>query len=229
MVSARRSEPWRRRLFLPNYQVGEAARYADISPKTVADWHRIGSRRTLSPRENRAALSYLQLIEVAVVASLRKEGVKLSEIRNNREYVSKQLQSEFPYAEYKFKTDGKDLFMDYEQFVGEQGQAKLIRPSMGGQLAWAAVIGRLKEFEYEDHGVAISWRVAGLQSDIIIDPRVAFGAPTVMGIPTWTIKGRWEAGESLSDIAEDFDVDDRKIKQALKFEGVTPIDPKWTN
>jgi hypothetical protein len=62
------AQPWKRRLFIPNYQVGEAARYAGIDPQTVAAWH----KRMLSKREKRAELSYLQLIELAVVAAARK-------------------------------------------------------------------------------------------------------------------------------------------------------------
>src|SRR5712691_1204046 len=95
LVSESKSDPWRRRLFLPNYQIGEAARYADISPQTVAAWHRI-ERPLLSKKERRSALSYMQLIEVAVVATFRKAGISLRRIRNAREYVQKQLSAEFP-------------------------------------------------------------------------------------------------------------------------------------
>jgi uncharacterized protein (DUF433 family) len=57
---------------------------------------------------------------------------------------------------------------------------------------------------------------------IVIDPRIVFGSPAVKGIPTWIVKGRWDAGESDSDIAEDFDLDKSDVREALKFEGVVP-------
>ena len=100
-VSTTRAEPWRRRLYIPNYQIGEAARYARVSPKTVAEWHKAGTRQTLSQREKRAELSYMQLIELAVVAAFRKAGVTLKGIRASRDYVSKEFKSEFPFAEYR--------------------------------------------------------------------------------------------------------------------------------
>ena len=102
LVSERSDEPWRRRLYLPNYQIGEAARYADISPQTVAAWHRI-DKALLSQKERREALSYLQLIEVAVVATFRRAGVKLPDIRAARDYAQKTLKSEYPFAQYRFK------------------------------------------------------------------------------------------------------------------------------
>jgi uncharacterized protein (DUF433 family) len=219
LVSERSDEPWRRRLYLPNYQIAEAARYADISPQTVAAWHRI-DKALLSKKEQREALSYLQLIEVAVVAAFRKAGVKLPDIRAARDYAQRILKSEYPFAQHRFKTEGKNLWLDNEELEGEKGRGTLIKASQAGQLAWKVIIGRLKEFEYEHEGVVIRWHVAGTSSPIIIDPRISFGTPTVAGTPTWIIKGRWSAGESDTDIAEDFELEKDQVRKALDFEGV---------
>lgn len=37
---------------------------------------------------------------------MRGEGVALQNIKSAREYVAKTLESEYPSAEYRFKTDG---------------------------------------------------------------------------------------------------------------------------
>lgn len=235
LISERTSEPWRRRLYVASYQLSEAAKYAQVSAKTVADWHRVGGRKdmTLSVRTKGEALSYLQLIEVAVVAAFRKMNVSLKRIRDARDYCAKVLEVEYPFAQYKFKTDGKGLLMDYEQVVGAKGKGTLLRPDQGGQLAWDAVIGRrLKEFEYVDGGVAIRWHLAGPKSPVVIDPRISFGAPTVSGTPTWIVRGRWEAGETIDDIAKDFDLNRTQVKKALAFEGVDPKQKRqqsWVN
>jgi uncharacterized protein (DUF433 family) len=106
-------------------------------------------------------------------------------------------------------------------FLGiDATRGTLVKASQAGQLAWKDIIGRLKEFEYEHEGVVIRWHVAGASSPIIIDPRISFGAPTVGGIPTWIIKGRWNAGESDTDIAEDFGLEKEQVRKALDFEGV---------
>ncbi|WP_086466723.1 DUF433 domain-containing protein [Oceanibaculum nanhaiense] len=227
--SARKLEPWQRRLFVPNYQVGEAAKYAKISAKTVADWHKVGARQTLSVREKRAALSYMQLIEVAVVAAFRRAGIRLNSIRNARDYISKELKSEFPFAEHRFKADGHRLVMDYQQIIGERGNGKVLRPDQSGQLAWEHILGRLEEFEYERRGIVVKWHIDGPSSPIVIDPRVAFGAPSVGGTPTWVIKGRWSAGETVEEIADDFGIDNSQVAYALKFEGIENGMWKWLN
>lgn len=68
--------------------------------------------------------------------------------------------------------------------------------------------------------MALKWHVAGLDKPIIIDPRVSFGSPNVKGVPTWILKGRWEAGESVGEIAEDFDLSKDYVTEALAFEGI---------
>lgn len=220
LVSTRSDQPWLRRLYLPTYQVGEAAQYAGISPQTVAAWHRI--EKEFLSKGDQAALSYMQLIEVAVVAAFRKAGVPLRNIKATRDYAKNILKREYPFATYKFSVDAKHLYLNSNQVDGVH-EGSVVQTDQGGQLAWEIVIGRLKEFDYdEEHdGLALRWHLAGRSSPILIDPRIAFGTPMIKGTPTWVIKGRWDAGESDSDIAEDFRIGTEDVREALKFEGVS--------
>jgi uncharacterized protein (DUF433 family)/DNA-binding transcriptional MerR regulator len=224
-LNNREAEPWRKRLHIPAYQVGEAARYAQISAQTVVAWHKI-DQRVLSEKRRRERLSYLQLIELAVVAAFRKAKFSLGEIRAARDYIKRDLKSKHPFAEYEFKRYGKSLFTEYEEAGGIK---RLLKANQAGQLAWKEIVGPvLEEFEYEHQGVAIRWHLAGPSSPIIIDPRISFGAPAIKGTPTWIIKGRFDAGEGDREIAEDFNLDVSAVREALKFEGVLPgQQKKW--
>jgi uncharacterized protein (DUF433 family) len=153
-----------------------------------------------------------------VVAAARKAGMKLKDIEAARRYASAKLQSEFPFAEYQFKTDGKHLLFDDSE-LAEGKPGSWVSADQGGQLVWKEIVNRLREFEYAD-GRVLRWRVDGPKSPIVIDPRVSFCAPTIRGIATWAIKGRHQAGESDQDIAEDFGIEVPDVKKALKFEGV---------
>ncbi|TFZ02731.1 DUF433 domain-containing protein [Ramlibacter henchirensis] len=209
-------------MFLPAYRVSDAARYADISGQTIRNWQAAGDcvPPAIGERERGESLSYLQLVEVAFVAAMRRTGVKLQDIKNAREYLAVQLQSEYPFAERRFKTDGKDIWMSLDNLVAGESRSKLVKVNKGGQIAWAEIVQtRFTEFEYEDD-LAVRWHVAGTDSPIVIDPRVSFGAPAVKGIATWAIKGRWQAGESIDDIADDFSLPESEVKQALQFEGI---------
>ena len=107
--------PWRRRMYLPSYGTKDAARYAGTSPQTVNYWrYRSADHRPALPGKQRhRPLSYLELVEVAFVATFRGLGVSLRNIRLAREYIAQTLNSEFPFVEYRFKTDGRHLLIDF--------------------------------------------------------------------------------------------------------------------
>lgn len=158
---------------------------------------------------------------------MRKGGIKLPEIRAAREYMKNKYKSEYPFAEYRFKHDGKGLFVSDKDVPGLKGKKGFwIRAGRGGQTAWPSIIGRLKEFEYERRKIVVRWHVAGAKSSVVIDPRVAYGAPHVRGIATWIIKGRWEAGQEIEDIADDFGLKDQEVLDAIRFERIDTAAPR---
>lgn len=225
LVARPGTTPWKRRLYLPGFRVKEAARYAGISPQTVSYWHRgrEGTSATLPGRPPRAALSWMELIEVAIVAVMRQSGLSLQKIRRAREYAAQHLSSEYPFADYEFKTDGQGILLELDQVEPIGGKDKIIICDQDGQLAWKQIIKRRFEtFDYQDD-LVVRWHPAGRNSPILMDPRIGFGAPTVHGTPTWAIKGRYEAGETIDDIASDFEIEEPDVRIALEFEGENRI------
>lgn len=213
---------WKRRLYIPTYRVGDAARYAGVTTQTILNWQSATpfEKQAISTRSKGDSLNYLQLVELAFVAALRKTGVKLSEIKEARAYIAVQLGSEYPFSDHRFKTDGKDILMELSQFEQSESKDKLVKTNKGGQLAWAEIIDtKFTEFEYQDD-LAVKWHAGGKESPVLIDPRVSFGAPMVKGVATWAIRGRFEAGEPREDIAEDFSLKAEDVDYALKFEGI---------
>jgi uncharacterized protein (DUF433 family) len=55
---------------------------------------------------------------------------------------------------------------------------------------------------------------------ISIDPLVAFGRPVVQraGVSTRAIAGRLDAGESVADVASDYDLTEAEVEQAALYE-----------
>jgi uncharacterized protein (DUF433 family) len=216
---------WRRRLFLPAYSIAESARFTKSHPSTISSWFNRegGFGPALVGREKGKPLSYLQLVEVAFVVTARRDlGVSLAEVRNTRNYFRQRFSVEYPFATLRFKTEGINILLDLQGVEPNQERGRLILGGRAGQLAWADVMGeRFLEFDYDTNlDLAVVWHVAGRDSPVIVDPRINFGAPMVSGIPTWAIRGRYEAGENIDDIEDDFDIREPEILAALKFEGV---------
>lgn len=213
---------WRRRLYLPAYSVGDAARYSQVHPTTVGYWHYQGGRfgPVLPDRERGVALNYYQLVEVAFVATFRKLGVKLNRIRKAHAYYAQVFNAEHPFAVQRFLTEGVHVLLTMQETEPDTKLRELIIADASGQMVWADALGdRFAEFDYE-HGLALIWHVRGKDSLVRIDPRVSFGAPMVKGVPTWVLKGRCEAGEQVEEIADDFGLETTEVIDGLKFEGL---------
>ena len=214
--------PWRHRLYLPAYRVGDAGRYSGVSARTVSYWHfgRSRAKAVLPGRSRLEDLSYLELVEVAFVATFRGLGVSLQRIRRARDYAAQVLKSEYPFAEYSWLTEGHQVLLDLRTVEGESSMGRLVAADSQGQVAWKEVVSdRFHQFDY-DNGIALIWHLADRRSPVVIDPRVSFGAPSVSGVPTWAMKGRWDAGESISDIQDDYGLNEDEIRYGLIFEGV---------
>jgi uncharacterized protein (DUF433 family) len=130
---------------------------------------------------------------------------------------------EYPFAELRLKTDGARVLKDLE--VGEGDWVNLIiAADEDGQLILRPMLqDRIREFAYDEtYGLALTWFPRGADGPVLVDPRIAFGAPVLKeyGLPTWVVKGRHEAGESAEEIVKDFDIPLVAVRQALEFENV---------
>lgn len=221
-------EPWRRRLYLPAYTISDAARYAGANTQTVSYWFRGGGELgpALGGKEAGKALNYLQLIETAFVKTFRDAGVSLQRLRRARAYVQQRLKSDYPFARHDFQTDGFHVFMELSEIEPELGVDQLfIAADTPNQPGWALIVKeRFQQFEYVDmdgDSLAVVWRPSEKQPAVVIDARKGFGAPAVEGVPTWALAGRARAGESIGEIAFDFNVSEELVSEALEFEGLT--------
>ena len=114
MVAERNVEPWKRRLYLPAYSISAAAQYVGTSSQTISYWFYGGGSLgpALPGKEQHKPLSYLQLIEIAFVATFRGLNVSLQRIRKAREYAAQTLNSEYPFIELRWKTEGHHMLLD---------------------------------------------------------------------------------------------------------------------
>lgn len=215
-------EPWFNRLYLPTYSLTQAAKYAGAGRTTVSNWYRHRNQfgPALPRMTPRAPLSYIELIEVAVVATFRAQGVSLKTIRSARRYLTKKLGFEHPFAQLQLRTDGAHILLEWREDPEEEIRDRIVRVDESGQIAWETPVEqRFEQFTYLQD-LAIAWRPWGPGSRIVIDPRVAFGAPNVKGIATWAIKERVVAGEPIPFVAEDYGLEEAAVREALLFEGV---------
>lgn len=213
---------------VPAYSISEVAALVGCSQSTLRSWvlgrtfpkrnGEVGrSRPIIKPATSDASfISFTNVVEVHVLAGLRRRyELRLDSIRSAVGYVRERLGVSHPLAHEQFKTDGVNLFV--ERF------GRLINATKEGQIAMREVLDTyLERIEYDDaDGRAI--RFFPLFRDaaprvIVVDPRRSFGRPIIVGtsIPITAIRGRFDAGDDVEQLAKDYDVRSEQIQEALR-------------
>ncbi len=216
----------------PAYAVSEAAHYLYVPVATLRSWVMgrmypvaVGERYfeplVTVPEGKPRLLSFTNLVEAHVLAAIRKRGVSLSNIRPAIDHLRSHYGIDHPLADAEFKTDGLNLFIE--------ALGQLVNVSLRGQTAIREVMeAHLERVEHDENGLAARLfpftRFGGTKADqprtVMIDPRIAFGRPVLAGtgIPTAVLADRYKAGESMQDLAVDYDCEREMIEEAIRCE-----------
>jgi uncharacterized protein (DUF433 family) len=219
-------------LSTPAYPFVEAAHYLNVPLSTLRAWclgqgyREDGKTRRFQPLirldgKDRRALSFLNLVEAHVLAAIRRQHhVPLPKVRQALSYVSKKLNIQRPLAESEFQTDGIDLFLDK--------LGSLINVTQAGQTEMAEILhDHLKRIDRDAKGVPVRLFLFTRKDDrrdhpspVVVDPRIAFGRPVLAGrsVPTAVLADRFKAGDSLNQLAEDYETSPQDIEEALRCE-----------
>jgi uncharacterized protein (DUF433 family) len=219
-------------LAAPAYPFIEAAHYLNLPLSTLRAWclgqplHADSRGRRFRPviqldGGQSRALSFLNIIEAHVLAAIRRQHhVPLPTVRRALDFVARRLSSPRPLAELQFQTDGVNLFVER--------LGSLINVSGEGQTEMAELLReRLKRIERDTHGVPIRLypftrtdERAAQPAAIMMDPRIAFGRPVLVGrsVPTAVLADRFKAGDSCEEMAADYATTAQAIEEAIRCE-----------
>jgi uncharacterized protein (DUF433 family) len=215
---------------LPAYALSEAAHYLRIPPVALRSW--IGGRPSskASARKDTAlielpdpkleALSFMNLVEAHVLNALRREyRSALPQLGRALEQVRENFGWKHSLAQQRFETDALNLFISKlatSKSVSEQERCAMHE----------LIKTHLRRIEYDITGTAMRLfpftRDNGLDQPkiIVIDPLVSFGRPTITGsgITTRILAERYQAGDSVEALAEDYGYKQTQIEEALRCE-----------
>lgn len=164
--------------------------------------------------EMHRAVSFHDLLDLAAISQLKKRGFSLNAIREIVRNCQEILGVERPFATLKFKTGGREIFVDLGSHLVEVGRKKR-------ELAWKEILEPfLTNLDYNAEGLATRWWPMGRDIPVMVDPSYGFGLPVVStsGVRTEIIVERFRAGEDSREIAEDFGIQPSDVENALRFE-----------
>jgi uncharacterized protein (DUF433 family)/transposase-like protein len=218
----------------PAYNASEAARILGLPASTLKAWcfGQSGHDRKGTPTNFRPViraadskghlLSFANLCELHVLSAIRRQHkIPLPKVRSAVDYVRKELKTDRPLIGSEFKTNGIDLFVDYA--------SKLLNVSQQGQQAMRGEFQiALARIERNSRGTPVrlfpfsrtSAKTGNQPMSVVIDPRLSFGRPVISSaaVPTRIIVDRFDAGDSMSEMAEDYGVGEEEIEEAIRFE-----------
>ena len=161
-------------------------------------------------------ISFLDLVEVRVVAAMRKAGITLQAIRFAMTYAQERLGIERPLTSREFKTTGSEVLMSAIEDDGEL--VSLSRKNPGQKVFKKIVSQSLNDLEYEG-SVAARWRPKGF-AQIVIDPNRNFGDPLLdeFGVSTKLISEEFSNFDDLDYLARMYEIPKDILKTGILFE-----------
>ncbi len=212
---------------MPAYTVLEAAHYLSVPQATVRYWS-TGQGDYLPvidiAQKSPAVLSFYNLVELHVLAATRRQHeVSMRKVKEAILYLKKNTSSKMgekhPLISEQMLTDGLDLFIE------EAG--RLVSISQAGQTAIReALSAALQRIERNNHGIPIRLYpftrtdIRNAPAIVVIDPSLSAGRPVISGtgLATEIIAERYKAGESVEELADDYQRPQREIEEAIRCE-----------
>ncbi len=207
---------------LPAYPTGRASHIVRVSSSTLRFWGAGASTHAplFDPAESSPlTLSFLNLVEAFVLRSIRRvHEVSLQQVRKTLDQVGRSLKVTRPLIHARFRTDGARLFIEHaagfledaegQLPLGEAIDAGMARIEWGGDVA-----DRLSPWVRTESDVA-------QPKSIVIDPSMGFGQPTIAGtgIQARIVAERYRGGESVAELAEDYQLSSDRIEDAIRCE-----------
>ncbi len=223
-IGMRRADPRE----LPAYTISEVAHYLAVPPATVRYWAvGRGSYAPLivTPEHSPVLLSFLNLTELHLLASIRRvHAVKMPAIRRAIQYLEQRarraVDKRHPLIGRDLETDGMNLFTE------EYGS--LIDISQTGQAAMREILSvALSRIERGSDGVPVKLypftradSIKDAPAMIVIDPNLSAGRPVIAGtgLAVQLVAERYKAGESINDLAQDYEGSHEEIEEAIRCE-----------
>ena len=212
----------------PVYGAVEAAGYLGLRPDRVRAWLDGYNRaETAYPPVVRRTpthsdiVTWGEFVELGYLREYRRKGVPLQKLRPVIEALRHQYATPYPLATARPFVMGKELVLELQE-QHELPAAIAIVVRSGQTVALTAEARRFfhkVEFDATSvDGAARRLRPAGPASPVVIDPLVRFGRPSVAGVATERLWELHDAGESVAEIADGYDLPAESVRAAVAYE-----------
>jgi uncharacterized protein (DUF433 family) len=209
------------------FSEAEAARLLHVPQGTLNYWlngriqqgHAYPPIIRTEPRADRV-VTWAEFVEAGLLRSYRRDlKVSMPQIRTFVDLLRERFEIPYPLAHaLPFVGEGKQLVFEAQEQAGLSPELFLIATARD-QLVLTPASEVFFERVTWNEDLAVAWRPAAEpESPVRIDPETRFGRPSIRGVTTETLWEHADAGESLDEIANDFDLDLTDVQWAISYE-----------
>ncbi len=221
---------------IPRYTPTEAGRLAGLKPDRVRRWLRgyeymyapAGTDEAQKVRQEPVVrrdgalqssyASFLDLIDLLFVKRFLEHGFRLQKIRRALA-EAESIVGGHHFAQRCYFTDGKNIYLQVKDGAAEN----LLELLSGGQWVIADVIKHFaQQVDFDEKtGLAEKWFPYGKQGRIVLDPRICFGAPTIVqrGVRTANVYDLYQAEtQNVTEVASWMSLGSADVEAAVTFE-----------
>ena len=219
----------------PAYTVADTGRLIGLTPGRIRRWLH-GYSYEWGPPENRKhgsqppvikgfrktgerLASFLDLMELLFAKSFLDSGVSLRKVRTALEEAKQFTKSDHPFASHQFYAWGKGLVLELP-FRESPVLVELL--THGQTVIRPVVLEHALKIDFETSGnIASAWWPQGKGNPVVLNPKVCFGAPSIVGrgIKTNNVFDMYIGeGGDVDAVCSWFEIDRREVLAAVEFE-----------
>lgn len=208
------------------YSLADAAALTDLKRSRIREWFRIRTQKPYrkplfvsdyDPIDGEFAISFLDLVDVFVVGTLRDHGVTMRTLRRVYERLRRDWKVDHPFCREEIRTDGKDVFL---RSTDKEGREELTEVLTRQRVFPEIIAPFLKRIDYDRVAlIALRWHIA---TGVVVDPAICFGKPVAegAGIPTRILAAAYQAnGQDAGLVARWYNIRPEHVLAAARFEG----------
>ena len=162
--------------------------------------------------------SFLDLMDLLFVKKFVEHGISVQRLRKALEEAV-DLTGDHHFAQRRFWTDGRKIYLQIKDKPAEA----LLELLSGGQWVIAPIIKQVAhQIEFDAiTGVSKKWFPLGKEKSVVVDPSVAFGAPTIAGrgVQTANVFDLYVGEErDIGRVSVWLDLPPEAVRNAVEFE-----------
>ena len=181
---------------IPRYTAAEAGRLTGLRPERVRRWLQgysyvysssidgpgviVRQQPVIRQQEAESSgyASFLDLIDLLFVRRFLENGFSLQKIRKALA-EAESIVGGHHFAQRVYFTDGHEIYLQ----VRNKNTNNLLQLLSGGQWVISEIIlSMAKQVDFDkETGFAEKWYPSGRDGGVVLDPRICFGAPTIVG------------------------------------------------